>query len=166
MKNGFTLIELLAVIAILGVLAVVAVPTINTSLQKSKERLAKSQEKQIIKGAKDMFSDVDDNGKLKYGSCLPGYTISCEEENLECDSDSSLENDYSNCSLCKNAGVTCDDKVLIIPLEIIQNDGYLPADIKNPETNKQYDSNAFKIEIRNTGSDYEYKIVKDEVDEN
>ncbi len=55
--NGFTLIELLGVIVLLGVLALIAVPAIDKSLNSSKDNLENTQETQIIKGAKDYYTE-------------------------------------------------------------------------------------------------------------
>ena len=57
MKTGFTLIELLGVIALLGILAAISVPIIDNSLNKAREGLNKTQEKQIIKGAEDYYAE-------------------------------------------------------------------------------------------------------------
>ena len=58
MKNkGFTLLELMGVIALLGIIALIAVPAIDRTINSSKEKLSKTQENQIIKGAKDYFAE-------------------------------------------------------------------------------------------------------------
>ena len=57
MKNAFTLIELVGVISLLAVIALVAIPAINNSLIKSRDKLSSVQESQIIKGAKDYYSE-------------------------------------------------------------------------------------------------------------
>lgn len=57
MKKGFTLIELLGVIALLGLLAAISIPIIDSSLNKARDGLSKTQEKQIIKGAEDYYAE-------------------------------------------------------------------------------------------------------------
>jgi len=53
MKKGFTLIELLGVIVLLGVLSLLIVPVVNNMMIESREQLAASQEKAILKAAKN-----------------------------------------------------------------------------------------------------------------
>lgn len=53
MKKGFTLIELLGVIVLLGVLSLLIVPVVNNMMIESREKLAESQEKTILKAAKN-----------------------------------------------------------------------------------------------------------------
>lgn len=56
-KNGFTLIELLGVIALLAVLSLIAVPAIDTAIKSSREKLTETQEKQIVKGAREYYAE-------------------------------------------------------------------------------------------------------------
>lgn len=76
MKKGFTLIELLGVIAILGVLAVIAVPAISNTLNGGKEKLSVVQKQQIIKAAKEYYSDHPHNLKLPDDVCNDSNSVS------------------------------------------------------------------------------------------
>lgn len=53
MKKGFTLVELLGVIVILGIISVLVVPLINNLMLESKEKIAKIQERAILKAAEN-----------------------------------------------------------------------------------------------------------------
>lgn len=53
MKKGFTLVELLVVIVILGLIAMVVYPAIVKVINDSKESAYETQEKIIIKAAKE-----------------------------------------------------------------------------------------------------------------
>ena len=81
MKKGFTLIELLGVITLLGLLAAISIPIIDNSLNKAKDGLSKTQEKQIIKSAEDYYtehlSDLPDC-QLNDGDCSSSTTITFE----------------------------------------------------------------------------------------
>lgn len=58
MKNkGFTLVELLAVIAILSIISLIAVPTINNSINASRNKAYESQIKMLQVGAKSWGAD-------------------------------------------------------------------------------------------------------------
>lgn len=63
-EQGFTLVELIAVIVILGLLALVAVPAVTGVIKNSKEDLSETQKNNIILGAKDWASDIDNYKKL------------------------------------------------------------------------------------------------------
>ncbi len=52
MKKGFTLIELLAVIVILGIIATIVVPTINDTINNSREDAYKQQKESILDAAR------------------------------------------------------------------------------------------------------------------
>ncbi len=132
MKNAFTLIELLGVIALLGILALIAVPIVDSSLNKSKENLASTQEKQIIKGAKDMFSE-----HLK---CLPNSGKTCD----------------LSCANCGSSKTTCQ-----IPVTCLQEKGYVDIDLKNPKTGEEY-SVASYVEVTQNDNNFKYKFVDEE----
>lgn len=51
-KKGFTLAELLGVIVILGILGIIAITAVDQNIKKSRQRTCKTQEKNIIEGAK------------------------------------------------------------------------------------------------------------------
>lgn len=136
MKKGFTLIELLGVIAILGVLALIAIPVIDTSLNQSKDKLAISQEKQIIKGAKDLLAE-----HLK---CLPNSKKTC---------------DISCASNCGNNKKTCT-----ISVSCLQKSGYVDINLKNPQTGKDYNATA-EVQITSYNDNFKYKFNGGEDDE-
>lgn len=138
MHRGFTLIELLGVIALLGILALITVPLIDNSLNKSKTKLTASQEKQIIKGAKELFSAVDENGLLKYADCLPGKTEEC-----------ALESGFERTSTT----------TVELTLETIQNEGFLPLDIKDPGNEKSYNPKTTIIKVTKEESGYTYEVI-------
>ena len=71
MKNkGFTLIELLGVIVILSILAVITIPIIDSSLNKGKENMSKTQKQQLIKGLKDYYADnLSDFNRISTEEC-------------------------------------------------------------------------------------------------
>lgn len=71
MNKGFTLIEMLGIIILLAVIALITVPVINSSLNKSRENLKVTQEKQFVKAAKDFFS--------QNLSCLPDGSGTCSD---------------------------------------------------------------------------------------
>lgn len=78
MNKGFTLLELMGVIALLGIIALIAIPAIDRTINSSKEKLSKTQETQIIKGARDYFAEHTNE--------LP-----CNEEEHVVDNSCSLE---------------------------------------------------------------------------
>ena len=117
MKNGFTLVELMTVIALLGILSLIAIPAIDGSLKNSREKLAATQEKQIIKGAKEYYSEHLDE--------LP-------KDN----------NNKNNVRISK-----------------LKADGYLPDNIVNPKTGKEYED-IFVVEVTKVNNNYKYEIVE------
>ena len=56
-KNGFTLVELLAVITILSIVSLIAVPSINRSIQASRQNAYDAQVKNLKTGAKEWGVD-------------------------------------------------------------------------------------------------------------
>lgn len=56
-KKGFTLVELLGVIVLLGVLGIIAVSTIDKNIKEGRIKTCKTQEKNIIEGAKAYILD-------------------------------------------------------------------------------------------------------------
>ena len=56
-KKGFTLVELLGVIVLLSVLGIVAVSTIDKNIKEGRIKTCKTQEKNIIEGAKAYILD-------------------------------------------------------------------------------------------------------------
>lgn len=120
MKNrGFTLAELLGVIAILSILALITIPVIDNSLKTSKEELYKTQEKQIIQGAKDYFA--------------------------------------MNLSKLPENGKTVD-----VTLNDIQKEGYLPSEIKNPATDKNF-SPTTTVRVTRVEDGYKYELLKNTI---
>lgn len=134
MRNGFTLIELLGVIAILAILSLIAVPIIDVTLNKGKTNLETTQEKQIIKGAKDFFA-----------------------ENLGC-----LPNNSTPCTLTVNnkcsSTYTCSGNSCNIWVTCLQNEGYLPANLKNPKTDKPYTDTKVTVTVDDKGK-VSYKVI-------
>lgn len=121
MKNrGFTLVELLGVIAILGILALITIPVIDSSLNKSKDELYATQEKQIIKGAKDYYTE--------HLTALP----------------------------------QTNGQVKTITINELQKAGYLPYDIKNPKTDKNFASTT-TIKVTKNGNNYKYVLDKNTI---
>lgn len=59
-KKGFTLIELLVVIVILVVIMSIAIPSINSSLERSKEKQEKSKQR-LIESAAEVYADSHKN---------------------------------------------------------------------------------------------------------
>ena len=56
MKKGFTLVELLGVIVILGLIAMIAIPTINSSLNSSRDKAYDEQVRTIEDTARTYMS--------------------------------------------------------------------------------------------------------------
>ena len=56
MKKGFTLVELLGVIVILGLIAMIAIPTINSSLNSSRDKAYDEQDRTIEETARTYMS--------------------------------------------------------------------------------------------------------------
>lgn len=70
-QKGFTLVELLAVLILLGLIIVIAIPTINKSLESSKEKARKTQEGIIINAAKSYAAE----NASKITNCTTYLTI-------------------------------------------------------------------------------------------
>lgn len=117
-KKGFTLIELIAVISLLAVIALIALPAVDSALKEGRERLSKTQEKQIIKGAKEFFADNT--------YCLPGSNAD------KCDIDKT-----------KCAKFSQDEEITKLPIYCIQNAGYLPSNITDFNKNEDGDDNNY-----------------------
>lgn len=131
MKNGFTLIELLGVITLLAVISLIAVPTINNSLTKSRENLKVTQEKQVIKAAKDFFS--------QNLNCLPGN---------------------SGCSYLDN-GVIDDGSGRIVYVSKLEELGYISSDsVINPVNNKKY-SEFSGVKVIKDNEEFKYEFIEE-----
>ena len=81
-KKGFTLVELLAVILILGILMVVAVPSINSTSNKTKERMLKTK---IELAQQNLLLWGQDNKKCFIGGGIDCLTMTCSgTTNITC----------------------------------------------------------------------------------
>lgn len=141
-KKGFTLVELLGVIALLGILSVIAVPVIDNALKSSRDNLDKTQQAQIIKGAKEFFAT--------YTYCLPG------SNNDKCDF---MYND--NTCVTKENNVTSK-----VTLSCLKAQGFLPQDITNIQTEEKYDgtetTKVTKVKVtKENNSNYKYEVIEE-----
>jgi prepilin-type N-terminal cleavage/methylation domain-containing protein len=59
-KKGFTLIELLVVIVILVVIMAIAIPSVNSSIERSKEKQVTTKQKLIVSAA-EIYADSHRN---------------------------------------------------------------------------------------------------------
>lgn len=135
MNKGFTLLELMGVIALLGIIALIAIPAIDRTLNSSKDKLSKTQETQIVKGAKEFFSDTINGHNNIY--CLPG-------------------NDNSKCYIDECQIEDIDAATRSISIECLKRKGYLPFDIKDPKTDNDYTG---KVVVTKQGNKYTYNVV-------
>ena len=137
-KSGFTLIELLAVIALLAIVALVAIPAVDSALKESRGKLSKTQEKQIINGAKDFFAENI--------YCLPGGNSSkCSVNNCST---------FSQTSSFTQIGISC-----------LQDLGYLPANVvdfnkdDDDVSGRNYSLNTV-VKVTKSGSGYSYQVTE------
>ena len=128
-KKGFTLIELIAVISLLAVIALVALPAIDSALKEGRENLSATQEKQIIKGAKDFFAENP--------YCLP-QTL-----------------DTNKCPQVIYEGNT----IAKVSVKHLQNNGYLPANITNIDKSEDYNSDKTFVKVTKTDKNYTYEVI-------
>ena len=71
--KGFTLIELLAVITILSIILTIVIASVTSVLSNSKDKLQKTQEKQILKAA-EIYNNKE--GLSDFDSCVNVETLS------------------------------------------------------------------------------------------
>lgn len=135
-KKGFTLVELIAVIALLGLLALIALPAVDSALKEGREKLSKTQKKQIVKGAKEFFADNI--------YCLPGDSDKCQMSGENC------------------IGFEKNNSTTKLPIDCIQSAGYLPSNItdfnKNDEDDDTYVANTY-VEVTKSNDTYTYNVV-------
>lgn len=122
MKNkGFTLIELLAVLVVLSIIALVTIPAITGTLRKSKETLYNEQLKSIESAAR--LWGADNLG------ILPD------------DASSTNVCDYNQINDCPTSY-----RKLVIDLKMLQDNGYIDKNIKNPKTKEIMNNVIINIE--------------------
>lgn len=125
MKKGFTLIELLAVIVILGIIATIVVPTINDTINNSREKAYNQQKDNIIDAAKKWGTENIRKLPLNNGESI--------EKSLKC---------------LKEEGYLKSDKKIVDPTTDKEMNGCVK--ITYDETNNQY-----KYTYRSTCSENE-----------
>lgn len=139
-KKGFTLIELLAVIALLGILAVIAVPAIENALDNGRKKLDLTQEKQIIKGAKEFFAENI--------YCVPGSPNinKCEYVYNDC------VREYSSYEHS-------------VTLQCLKDEGYLPLSVVKILDEEEYDGSSTEgttaVRITKVGENYNYELIEE-----
>ena len=131
-NKGFTLLELMGVIALLGIIALIAIPAIDETLNNSKDKLSKTQENQIIKGAKDYF--------VEHPNELP-----CNDEEHDVD---------NSCSLMVQKTIKELQDGGYLPLDIVdpkKSELYSPASYV--EVEKKSNKYTYKFIIRELETD-------------
>ena len=131
MKKGFTLIELLAVIVVLGLIAVIAIPTVTSSLKNYQKKLLNTQIVNIENAARTWGA--------KHLTELPTIT------------NTSIVKNYDELPSTEEYGV------LVINLKLLQDEGLIESNIKNPVSKKVIDENT-PINITNLGNSYSYEL--------
>ncbi len=131
MKKGFTLIELLAVIVVLGLIAVIAIPTVTSSLKNYQKKLLNTQIVNIENAARTWGA--------KHLTELPTIT------------NTSIVKNYDELPSTEEYGV------LVINLKLLQDEGLIESNIKNPVNKKVIDENT-PINITNLGNSYSYEL--------
>lgn len=142
-RKGFTLVELLAVITLLAIIALVAVPAVDNALKEGREKLDATQEKQIIKGAKEFFANNI--------YCLPGNKNYSKCDNLQGTASSN----------CKRPATTCgsdDSGSCKLSIGCIKENGYLPANITNISNEESYDDTSVYVLITKNNNNYTYEV--------
>lgn len=145
-KNGFTLIELLAVLIVLAIIGTITTTKVFNTLNTTKVKLCKN-----------IMSDIKEATKAWAGDniyMLP-TNLFVDEEIVET-SDTINSGDYNE-----------EYNTLVINLKMLQDNGYIDSDIKNPLVNDddEVDSRIIKpnleIQIVYKNNNYDY-IIPDE----
>lgn len=137
-KKGFTLIELLAVLVIIGLVGLITVTSITSLLKNYKNNIYDKQIDNIEEAARIWGAD-----------------------NLLV-----LPNDSSSTNICNYAEIeNCDKdyRKLTITLAMLQQNGYISKDLKNPKTKERFEN--VTIDIERNGNNLKYTVnVSEEED--
>lgn len=145
-KNGFTLTELLAVLIVLAIIGTIATAKVVSSINVSKVKLCKN-----------VMMDIKDAAKTWAGDniyILPTYPFIDEEiaENLETINNGDYNEEYNT---------------LILSLKVLQDNGYIDKDIKNPLDNGEDEEKIItpdlQVYIIYKNNNYEYKILGEDL---
>ena len=144
MKKGFTLIELLAVIVILGIIATIVVPTINDTINNSREDAFEEQKSVVLNAANSREDAFEEQKSVVLNAAKRWGTENIRE--LPLNNGQSIE---KSLKCLKEEGYLNSEKEVIDPTTDEEMNGCVKItyDASNNQYKYEYQSTCSKNEV-------------------
>lgn len=140
-KKGMTLVELIAVIAIIAILTIMITPNIvgmrKSSIRSTLDTKITNIKNAAITYANDNIADVPSNfsnPKLDYSSYITNICSESKSFSDPCFDDDGNEYNCASIRTTKGNDVSCEDYCLLVYVNTLIEQGYLPGDVDGKDT--------------------------------